>query len=200
MKNWFIAVITAIFIGGCSTAEIQVDYDPEYKFSSLSSFSVVYTNQNDGKDFSRDRISKLLSAYMQEKGYVSVEKSAADFYIIMHLDVQKKSQIETNYETIGIRPVPYMYLGATRPLQPAGVYPLRTTGMIAMEPDVRVTTRTHEYEDGSLVLEVFDVKENRVVWHGTANDRLSTGYSQEEKSEYLKKVISELFKDFPARK
>lgn len=200
MKNLFIAVITAIFIGGCSTAEIQVDYDPEYKFSSLSSFSVVYTNQNDGKDFSRDRISKLLSAYMQEKGYVSVEKSAADFYIIMHLDVQKKSQIETNYETIGIRPVPYMYLGATRPLQPAGVYPFRTTGMIAMEPDVRVTTRTHEYEDGSLVLEIFDVKENRVVWHGTANDRLSTGYSQEEKSEYLKKVISELFKDFPARK
>lgn len=200
MKNLFIAVITAIFIGGCSTAEIQVDYDPEYKFSSLSSFSVVYTNQNDGKDFSRDRISKLLNAYMQEKGYVSVEKSAADFYIIMHLDVQKKSQIETNYETIGIRPVPYMYLGATRPLQPAGVYPFRTTGMIVMEPDVRVTTRTHEYEDGSLVLEIFDVKENRVVWHGTANDRLSTGYSQEEKSEYLKKVISELFKDFPARK
>lgn len=200
MKNLFIAVMTAIFIGGCSTAEIQVDYDPEYKFSSLSSFSVVYTNQNDGKDFSRDRISKLLNAYMQEKGYVSVEKSAADFYIIMHLDVQKKSQLETNYETIGIRPVPYMYLGATRPLQPAGAYPFRTTGMIAMEPDVRVTTRTHEYEEGSLVLEVFDVKENRVVWHGTANDRLSTGYSQEEKSEYLKKVISELFKDFPPRK
>lgn len=199
MKSWFIAVITAIFIGGCSTAEIQVDYDPEYKFSSISSFSVVYTNQNDGKDFSRDRISKLLSAYMQEKGYMSVEKSAADFYIIMHLDVQKKSQIETNYETIGIRPVPYMYLGATRP--PVGIYPpFRTSGMIAMEPDVRVTTRTHEYEDGSLVLEIFDVKENRVVWHGTANDRLSTGYSQEEKSEYLKKVISELFKDFPVKK
>lgn len=199
MKNWFIAVAITIFIGGCSTAEIQVDYDPEYKFSSVNSFSVVYTNQNDGKDFSRDRISKLLSTYMQEKGYKSVEKSKADFYIIMHLDVQKKSQIETNYETIGIRPAPYIYLGATRP--PVGVYPpLRTTGMIAMEPDVRVTTRTHEYEDGSLVVEIFDVKENRVVWQGSAKDRLSTGYSQEEKSEYLNKVISELFKDFPAKK
>ncbi|MDQ1245344.1 MAG: hypothetical protein QG565_1685 [Campylobacterota bacterium] len=199
MKNWFIAVAITIFIGGCSTAEIQVDYDPEYKFSSVNSFSVVYTNQNDGKDFSRDRISKLLSTYMQEKGYKSVEKSKADFYIIMHLDVQKKSQIETNYETIGIRPAPYIYLGATRP--PVGVYPpLRTTGMIAMEPDVRVTTRTHEYEDGSLVVEIFDVKENRVVWQGSAKDRLSTGYSQEEKSEYMNKVISELFKDFPAKK
>ncbi len=199
MKNWFLAVAVAIFIGGCSTAEIQVDYDPEYKFSSVNSFSVVYTNQNDGKDFSRDRISKLLNTYMQDKCYKSVEKSKADFYIIMHLDVQKKSQIETNYETIGIRPAPYIYLGATRP--PVGVYPpLRTTGMIAMEPDVRVTTRTHEYEDGSLVVEIFDVKENRVVWQGSAKDRLSTGYSQEEKSEYMNKVISELFKDFPAKK
>ncbi|OHD98475.1 MAG: hypothetical protein A3E21_00425 [Sulfurimonas sp. RIFCSPHIGHO2_12_FULL_36_9] len=69
-----------------------------------------------------------------------------------------------------------------------------------MEPDVRVTTRTHEYEDGSLVVEIFDVKENRVVWQGSAKDRLSTGYSQEEKSEYMNKVISELFKDFPAKK
>lgn len=194
MKSWFIALATAIFISGCSTLEVQVDYDEKHNFSALSSFAVVYKNKEDGRDFDRDRISRLVSAYMKDKGYKNVEKSAADFYVTMHLNVEQKSQIETNYETIGLRPVPYTYMGFERP------YPLRPAGMIAMEPDVRVTTRTNEYEEGRLVLEILDVKENRVVWQGIAKDRLSDDYTQKEKSEYLNKVIAELFKDFPTRK
>lgn len=197
MKRWFIALAAAVFMSGCSTLEVQVDYDNEHDFSSLSTFSVVYKNQNDGRDFSRDRISRLLTAYMKNKGYENVDKSVADFYVIMHLDVQKKSQVETNYETIGIRPVPYMYLGAIRPIDayPGGY----VSGAMAMEPDVRVTTRTNEYEEGRLVLEVFNVKENRVVWQGIARDELSKDYTQQEKSDYINRVISELFKDFPQK-
>lgn len=194
MKSWFIALATAIFISGCSTLDVQVDYDDKHNFSALSSFTVVYKNKSDGRDFDRDRISRLVSAYMKDKGYKNVEKSSADFYVTMHLNVEQKSQIETNYETIGLRPVPYTYLGFERP------YPPRPAGMIAMEPDVRVTTRTNEYEEGRLVLEILDVKENRVVWQGIAKDRLSDDYTQKEKSEYLNKVIAELFKDFPTRK
>lgn len=198
MKRWFIALAAAIFISGCSTLEIQVDYDNEHDFSALSTFSVVYKNQNDGRDFSRDRISRLLTAYMKNKGYENVDKSAADFYVIMHLDVQKKSQVETNYETIGIRPIPYMYLGAIRPIDS---YPSTyLSGVMVMEPDVRVTTTTNEYEEGRLILEVFNVKENRVVWQGIARDELSKEYTQQEKSDYINRVISELFKDFPIKK
>lgn len=198
MKSWFIALVVAIFMSGCSTLEVQVDYDNEHDFSSLSTFAVVYKNQNDGRDFSRDRISRLVTAYMKNKGYENVEKSVADFYVIMHLDVQQKSQVETNYETIGIRPVPYMHLGAIRPI---GAYPgTYVSGAMVMEPDVRVTTRTNEYEEGRLILEVFNVKENRVVWQGIARDELSNDYTQQEKSDYLNRVISELFKDYPLKK
>lgn len=199
MKKWFLSLLTVIFMIGCSTAQIEVDYDPEYKFSSLKSFSVVYTNEKDGKDFKRDRISKLLDTHMKGKGYVSVEKSKANFYVIMHFDIKQKSQVETNYETIGIRPAPYTYWGVNR----AYPYPsaIRPVPVVAMEPDVRAITRTHEYEEGNLIVEIFDVKENRVVWQGIARDRFSSaGDSQEEKSEYLNKVLSELFKDFPLKK
>jgi len=197
MKSWFIALAAAVFMGGCSTLEIQVDYDNEHDFSALSTFAVVYKNQGDGRDFSRDRISRQVTAYMKNKGYENVEKSTADFYVIMHLDVQKKSQVETNYETIGIRPVPYMYLGAITPI---GSYPgTYVSGAMVMEPDVRVTTRTNEYEEGRLILEVFNVNENRVVWQGIAMDELSKDYTQQEKSDYINRVISELFKDFPQK-
>jgi len=165
MKNWFLAVVVTILISGCSTLQVQVDYDPEYDFSTHSKFTVMYTKKNDEKDFTRARISKLLNRYMQNKGYSSVNKSEANFYITVHLDIQKKSQVETNYETMGIRPVIYPYMRFNRYIG--------TSAMIGMEPDVRVTTSTYEYEVGKLILEVVDVKSNNVVWQGISEDEFS---------------------------
>jgi len=191
MKNWLLAAVATIFIGGCSTFQVQVDYDPEYDFSSLSKFAVVYTKKNDKKDFTRARISNLLNTYMQNKGYKSVQKSKADFYITMHLDIQKKSQVETNYETMGIRPVFYPNYRFNRYIGGSAV--------ISREPDVRVTTSTYEYEESRLVLEVLDVKKNAVVWQGVAEDGLSYESSPEKKSAYINKIIAKLFKDFPSK-
>ena len=191
MKNWFLALVVTIFLGGCSTLEVQVDYEPEYDFSSLSSFAVVYTKKNDERDFTRSRISNILNRYMQNKGYTSVDKSDADFYITLHLNIQKKSEVETNYESMGIRPsiYPYFQIG-----EHMGVH-----SMIGIEPDVRVTTNTYEYEEGMLILEVYDVKKSAVFWQGIAKDELSTEYTQEKKSAYLNSINEKLLGDFPSK-
>jgi len=192
MKKWLLALISAFLIGGCSTLQIQVDHDPEYDFSSLSAFKVIYTKKGDEKDFTRDRLSKSLEKYMQNKGYISVPKSKANFYITMHLDIQTKSQVETNYETMGIGPVSYPYIGFNRSIN-------NNSASLLIEPDMRVTTRTYEYEEGKVIFEVFDVKENKVIWQGIAKDQLSSEYTQEQKSAYINSIIDKLFKDFPDR-
>lgn len=174
MKSFFLALALSIFLGGCSTLRVEVDHIPDYDFSTISTFAVVYTNKNDGKDFTRNRISSHLNKYMQNKGYKSVDKNKADFYITLHLDTQKRSEIETNYETLGIRPLIYPFMDR----------------MYIYEPDVRVTTTTNEYEYRILTLEVFDVKKNSVVWQGIA---------KYEKSTELTEVVEELFKDFPSK-
>lgn len=193
MKNLLLLVV-AIFIGGCSSLQVSVDYDSKYDFKTLSTFSVVYVKKNDNKDFARSRISKILERYIEEKGYKKVDKSKADFYFIVHLDIKKKSQVETNYETIGIQPIRFNGGYLRNPLDPrlnmrGGYYP----------SDVRVTTSTYEYEEGKLIIEVFDVKQKEVVWQGIAKDELSGEYSQEEKTAYINKVIKLLFKDFPTK-
>ena len=191
MKNLFLAVVLTILISGCSMVNVQVDYDSEYDFSSLSSFAVMYTKKNDERDFTRARVSKMLNRYMQNKGYINVDKGEANFYITVHLDIQKKSQVETNYETMGIRPVIYPYMRFNRHIG--------TSAMIGMEPDVRVTTSTYEYEVGKLILEIVDVKSNNVVWQGIAEDEFSRESSPEKKSSYINKIIEKLFKDFPPK-
>lgn len=190
MRNLFFAMVVVLFFG-CSTLQVQVDYDPEFDFSSLSSFSVVYNKKNDGKDFTRARIAKALTSHIQEKGYKSVEKAQASFYVSIHLDIQKRSQVETNYETMGIRPVFYPYFRYNRYVG--------TSAMIGMEPDVRVTTSTYEYEVGKLVIEVLDVTSKAVVWQGVAEDEFSSNTSPEKKDAYINKVVKELFEDFPPR-
>ena len=197
MKKLFIAAIISIFIGGCSTLQVQVDHDPEYDFSSLSTFAVVYTKKDDVKDFTRSRISRLLNVYMQNKGYTNVYKDKADFYITVHLDIQKRSQVETNYETMGIRPVPYMYLGLSESLDE--YFYMNASSTLALEPDVRTTTRTYEYEEETILLEVFDVKQNRVVWQGITKEELPMESSPEQKNAYLNEVIQKLFGGFPSK-
>ncbi|MDY0117041.1 MAG: DUF4136 domain-containing protein [Sulfurimonadaceae bacterium] len=192
MKH-FLLVVIAIFVSGCTTLEVQVDYDAKYDFKRLSTFSVVYIKKDDNKDFLRSRLSKVLERHIEKKGYQKVAKSQADFYFTVHLDIQKNTQVETNYETMGIRPNRF-YI-PTRPGINNRLY-MRDT---IYEPDVRVTTHTYEYEDGKLVIELFDVKLQEIVWQGIAKDELSSGMSQEEKSVYINKVITELFKDFPSK-
>jgi len=195
MKKWLSAVIATVVFGGCSTLQVQVDQDPDYNFSSLSTFAVVYTKKDDGRDFNRARIGKSLESYMKRKGYKSVQRSKADFYITMHLDIQKKSQIETDYETMGIRPRVY-YNPELKRYMPERYY---SRDRLGFEQDMRVTTRTYEYEEGTLVLEILDVKDNSVVWQGIAKDELSSEYTAKQKNDYINKVIGELFKDFPSR-
>ncbi|WP_415396503.1 DUF4136 domain-containing protein [Sulfurimonas sp. CS5] len=187
-------VIVAILIGGCSSLQVSVDYDSKYNFKALSTFSVVYVRKNDNKDFARSRVSKVLERYIEEKGYKRVDKSKADFYFLVHLDIKKKTQIETNYETIGIQPTRFNNGYLYNPLEPR-----RNRRDNYYTPDVRVTTQTYEYEDGKLIIEVFDVKQKEVVWQSIAKDELSGRYSQEEKNAYLNKVIKLMFKDFPSK-
>jgi uncharacterized protein YceK len=193
MKNLFLTLVLTIFLGGCSTLRVEVDYNPDYNFSTISTFAVVYTKKDDGKDFTRSRISNLLTKYMQSKGYDSVSKSKADFYITINLDIQKRSQIETNYETLGIRPTVYPFVGFRKYNKPG------LGGMFAYESDIRVTRSTNEYQERMLILEVFDVKENAVVWQGIAKDENYAESTQEDKSAYLNEVIEKLFKDFPSK-
>lgn len=193
MRSLLFAVVVSIFMIGCSTLQVQVDYDPNYDFKSNSNFSVVYAKKSDNRDLARSRISKALENYMIQKGYKRVEKSKADFYFTVHLDVQTKSQVETNYESMSIRP--RYYYGYLNDPMVRDV----NRSYFPYERDMRVSTTTYEYDEGKLIIEVFDVKKQEIVWQGIAKDEISAEYTQEEMSNYINKVIVKLFKDFPSK-
>jgi len=197
MKQWLIATIVVFLVSGCSTLQVEIDSDPGYDFASLSKFNVIYTKKNDDKDFSRSRFSKMLTAYFQEKGYVAVDKGEADFYLIFHLDITQKSEIETNYETMDLHPRVDYY--NRRPYPPGGMPGIYADPYRYDDRRTVATTRTYDYEEGRLVIELLDVKQNAVVWQGIAQDELSNLPTQEAKTAYIQKVLDKLFADFPSK-
>ena len=195
MKQWILTLIAVFFISGCSTLQVQVDSDPEYDFSFLNKFNVTYTKQNDDKDFTRSRLRKSLISYFENKGYLFTQNEEADFHIIFYYDFKKRSEKETSYQETGNRPIGRYYNRVIDPsdIRYANLLPRGNMSSVK-------TTRKYEYEEGRLVVEVLDVKQNTVFWQSIAEDELSGGSSsQEEKSAYLSTLIEKMFKEFPIK-
>lgn len=190
MYKYIFSVAVSIFLIGCSTLEIQTDYNTEYNFSKISKFNVTFNKQEDGKDFARSQTSRALVNKFKDMGYSNSSKEEADFYIVLHLDIQTKQQIETNYEIMDIYPNRYYYEHLNH----------KTNHPIYLHhPSIntRITTQTYEYKESYLIVELIDAKSNDIFWQGSAKDELSNLSTQKEKSEYVNMVIEKLFKDFP---
>lgn len=197
MKKILILVGIIFLISGCSTLEINVDNDPDYNFSSLSKFNVMYKKKDDGKDFTRSRLSKTLSKYFIAKGYTKVPEGESDFSFMIHLNINKRSEIETNYQEIGVTPRHNYYnrrpYGLSNRAQYYDRYTLENRSSVS-------TTSTYEYEEGHLVIEVLDRKENAVFWQSTARDELSgSNSSQEEVTKYINMLLEKMFANFPKK-
>ena len=195
MKHWILLVVATFFISGCSTLQVQVDSDPEYDYSVLNKFYVVYTKKDDGKNFMRSRLKKSLINYFEKKGYISSQKKDADFYIVFHLDVQKRSELETNYQEMGmgLRADYYNRLAydADGKMYMLDHFPREPISSVT-------TTRTYEYEEGRFVVEILDLQKNTVFWLSIAEDEISTEIdSQEKKSTYINNLLEKMFNKFP---
>lgn len=190
MKKFFSALLIIFVISGCSTLEIKSDYDKDFSFDGMSKFSVLYNKKDDRKDFTRSRIAKVLSKHFNDKGYKLTKKDNAEFYVLFHLDIEKKSQVETNYERIGVHPRGYYRLLSQ--VDPTAAQIMhRQNSMI----DTRVTTNTYEYEEGRLIIELLDNASNTIVWQGVVEDEISDISSQEQ----IQEIVETVFKDFPRR-
>lgn len=197
MKQWILMIVATFFVSGCSTLQVQVDSDPEYDYAKLNKFYVIHTKKDDGKNFMRSRLNKSLINYFENKGYVYSQKEEADFYIVFHLDIQKRSELETNYQEMGmgIRADYYNRLAYDTD---GKVYMLNQFPYPIENMNSVTTTRTYEYEEGRLVVEILDVKQNIVFWQSIAEDELSDEFdSQEKKSSYINNTLEKMFNKFP---
>ncbi len=166
-----IAFIGTLIFLGCSGMKVQTDYDPSVTLTDYKSFAIVHKKQEHEDTLTNGRIENALIQTFQSKNYENVPRESADFYVVYHVNVENKTRIDTEYQSLGF----YRYSGM----------------MIA-------STRTVEYDQGQLIVDVMDPKTQKILWRGMATDQLYDLDTPQERTEYINKVISKILESFPA--
>ena len=170
MKLFFSFMALLILLSGCSTLEVNVDYDDSYDFTKVKKVAVVHEHQASDNSLLNDRIINALNKNLESKNYVNLASNEADLIFVFYTNAKDKTQVNTEYMTMGMR--------------------YRFGGMMA-------TTSTYEYTEGTLVIDALNPKTNKIVWRGIGTKELSEKKTPQEKTQAVNKIVTKIMEKFP---
>jgi len=167
-----IIITISIFLISCSSITVNQDYDPAFDFSKLKTYGFIPIPADAGIDqLSADKLDAAIKNELNAKGYTIAEKP--DFGIALMFSQQTK----TNIQSYGYG---YGYGAWGRP----GMY---GTG------GVDVT----QYQQGTLIVDVIDMANQKLVWRGTGSGVMSDSPSVEERTQNVNNAINQILAQFP---
>lgn len=170
-----LCTIALILLVSCSTISVNQDYDPEYDFSKLKTYGFIPLASESGIDqLSADKLGAAIKNELDAKGYTVSDK--ADFGIALMFSSKTKTNIQSYGYGYG-----YGYWG--RP----GMY---GTG------GVDVT----QYDEGTLVIDIIDMAEQKLVWRGIGSGAMEQSPTVEERTENINNAVNKILAQFPPNK
>jgi hypothetical protein len=166
-----------LFLASCSSLKVKTDYDKEADFSSYKTFSVVdltveKTNIN---ELNERRIVKAVKNEMSQKGFSEAEQ--ADLEVHIHAVVNSKFSATANTAYYG------------------GGYPYYRRGFGWGATYGATTVDVNEYEEGTLIIDLVDVKGEKLVWQGVGTSILKNNPKNVE--DRINKAINKIMAGFP---
>jgi hypothetical protein len=172
-NSLFTVILTSlVFLISCSSITVNQDYDPAYDFSKLKTYGFIPIPADAGIDqLSANKLDAAIKNELTAKGYTSAE--TPDFGIALMFSQQTK----TNIQSYGYG---YGYGGWGR----AGMY---GTG------GVDVT----QYQQGTLIIDIIDMSQQKLIWRGTGSGVMSDSPSVEERTENVNNAVNQILAQFP---
>ena len=181
MTKTLLFILSTLIFSGCSTINVTNDFDPAFSFNDVKTYAILYKSKDYSDTLTDERIKAGIDTQLKQKGYIKVKRKDADIYVVFHTDVRNKTKIVQDYQYIGISPYRYGY-------------GYGYGGMMAVP-----VTRTYNYDEGQLLVDILNAKDNKIVWRGVATDSLKQLKTPEERVEYINKVMTSIFKTLPSK-
>lgn len=177
MRTLLLSFLSFIVVfSGCSTIHVDTDYDPQYPFQTLKSYTIKNDDPKLIDTLTSERIESALNATLKLKGYNS-EASDTDMRVSYYLTTQTITHTESNVQFVsGIGRYRRLGVGMSIPME---------------------STRT--FEEGKLIVDVIDPKTERLIWRGIGQDTLKTFSTPEKKTAYIHQAINDILKKFPPK-
>jgi hypothetical protein len=173
-------VLTFGLVSGCATQlRVGSDYDPSATFRNYHTFTVMQREhralENPLNPLVAARVGDAVRADLTGRGYVEAsDPREADFVIDFTIGSRERTDITTY-------PQPYAGWGGR--------------GWWG-GPNWGDAVDVHQYQEGTLSLDVFDTRSQRPVWHGWAKKELSD-HDIERSAGPVQRAVAAVLAKFP---
>ena len=187
MKNHILATIILglLILGACSSLSVVSDYDKSVDFTKYKTYSYYGWADNSDKvlsPFDKERIEKAFADEFDKRNLTFVEKGGD---LMVALFIQTEDRQQTTATTTGVGGYGYGYGGFY------GYGPRWGWG-----PSMSTTTvNTYNYKVGTLVCDVFDTQEKKLIWEGIGSGEIDDNPNTRE--EGIPKAVAKIMQAYP---
>lgn len=179
-----LALGAVLVTGGCSQVSVQTDFDPSADFKALKTYAWYDAEQPQSGDPRVDnpildqRVRTTVETVLTEKGYQKVD-AAPDFFLVYHAAVSKEIGVATS----------------STPAYPAGYY-----GWYYTAPPMWVDqSYSYTYNQGTLILDVVDAKNEKLIWRGSAQANVDDPNTQQQRKNLMNEAVRGMLANFPPK-
>lgn len=169
------ALAGLLVVVSCSSMKISNDYDRNADFAGFKTYSWVEGQTLEGDyPLVHERLVRAIEGQLAMKGLNEAD-SNPDVFVTYHADENESIRIDTDHFGYGYGPGWYwggMGMGSS-------------------------TTRVRSYTQGTLIVDVWDAKQKRLVWRGTATDTVSESPTPQKIDKKVNQAIGKMFESFP---
>lgn len=192
MKNYIYPFVLALLITACgSSVSVTSDSDKTADFSKYQTFT--YYGWADNSDqlltqFDKDRIESSFQNEFANRGWTA-NQTDGDAIVSLYIVVDQKTSFNsyTDHYNTG------MYGGMYDPIYG---YDYGRMGM-GMGGSSTTTTTQHDYEVGTLIIDVFDAQTKKQIWQGIGKGTISENKSKRE--ERITAGVAKIMEAFPVQ-
>jgi hypothetical protein len=183
----FTALLSVMLITACgSTTKIHSDYDHSLDFSQYKTFGYYSPMGIENPNYSSllgQMFRDAIDAQMLPRGYV--KSNNPDILINVSARLEDKTQVRTTSDPMMYGGGYYGYRGGM--YDPWGGYGYGTT------------THVSQYTEGTVNVDMVDVKQKRMIWEGVAIGRVNEKEKNEELRNDIHTGVAEMFEGYPFR-
>lgn len=168
-----------LLLAGCSRIPVSVDYQPEYDFSPISRYYWFVPETEPlpvsmySSELVRARVAQAVESEFLARGVLrTLTPDQADLLVSYRIGIEKWVEIEE-----------FMGLEGSHSLQPGGL------GLLGIQ--------SKEYKEATLVIDLRDPKDQRLLWRGMAERRLRVFDKPEQYDAFISETVAAILKRYP---
>ena len=125
-----------------------------------------------------ERIQSAIDAHLAARGYAKVNEAQADFLVTHTVTVESRTQVNETRMSVG-----YGRYG--------------THGGVGIGYGFPVEPTVYQYKVGTLIIDVIDARQKRLVWRGSGEKTLGEEQTPARRTEIINATVNEILSRFP---